>query len=126
MSGYPTVESWPSSLPATPLMGNFEEAFPNQVVRSQLDVGPPALRRRSTMTITQMSVTFGLTQAQATTLTVFFETTLVYGTHAFKWYNPRTGCTIAARFIEPPVLNARHFYWYTASLKLETFPYIAP
>jgi surface protein len=65
-----------------------------------------------------MSMMFGLTKVQATTLFDFFETTLVNGTKSFTYAHPRTGTTYSVKFTEPPQLVAKSFDWYDASVKL--------
>jgi len=126
MSGYPTEEVWPASLPVNPLMFNYQEDVSDQVLRSEFELGPISMRSRSAMTLTRLAVTFGLTRTQANSLVSFYEDTLVRGSKSFRWYHPRTGDVVAARFVSPPSLSAKFFDWYEASVTLETFLYIAP
>jgi len=127
MSGYPTLEAWPSAVPATPLMGEFDETLSDQTLRSSgFDIGPQSARRRSAMTLTNIAVTFGMTRMQANYFMTFYESTLAFGAKSFAWTHPRTGETIAARFASPPQFKTRQYNWYEVQTEFEIIPYIAP
>lgn len=96
------TDTWPSGLPDAPRPGGFREVVPRSSVRTQMDVGPAKLRRRSTGNVRFFQCIFELTLAQVATLDTFFITTLTGGSEAYNFDHPRTGATAEYRFLEPP------------------------
>jgi hypothetical protein len=115
--------TWPVSLPQRPLVQGFSEQAPDTLIRTQMEAGPPKVRRRFTAGIRTMGLQLHLTSEQVETLDGFHDATLQGGALAFDWVHPRTGSAITCRFAEPPGYApiARGRLW-TASLKLEILP----
>lgn len=115
------MAAWPASLPQDPLAPEYSERGGGNVVRTQMDVGPPKLRRRYTGEITEYAIGLYLTQAQVATLETFYTTTLVHGTTAFDWKDFRSGAsksyTFASRPIYAPAPNAGDTWHVSFSLQ---------
>lgn len=90
---------WPVTLPLRPLVEGFSDAAPNNVLRTNMDVGPAKTRRRSAAAPYPMTVQFSCTADQANTLYDFANTTLKGGALRFEWTHPRTGATIECRVV---------------------------
>jgi len=116
------VASWPGTLPQAPDFSTFQETSPNVALRTQMDVGPPKLRRRSTAGIRPFTMSFLMTQTQVATLETFYQTTLTGGTAAFDWTHPRTGSAASFRFVTPPQYHAIGPITYRVSCQMEILP----
>lgn len=93
---------WPGGLPATPLIDGYNEAEPDNRVRTEMAVGPPKMRRRATAGIRQFAIKLNLSKAQVETLSAFYRSTLSDGVLAFDFTHPRLGTTVSMRFAERP------------------------
>lgn len=112
---------WPVSLPQTPLL-NATAAFPDLLVRTQMEVGPAKQRRRQTAAAEAQDVPIQLTDAQRTTLESFFVTTLEGGALTFDYTDITTGLTASFRFRGPPLLRSIAPGWWAGVLPLEVMP----
>src|SRR5437870_11881029 len=97
---------WPASLPQTVFADGYKEEFPMNALRTQMDAGPPKMRRRYTAAFRPFTGTEIFTTAQVATLDTFFVTTLQGGALAFDWSHPRTGAAASVRFTKPPVVTS--------------------
>lgn len=85
------AESWPDTLPQTPLMdGNGISDVSNRVEFSP-DVGPPMRRQRTTLAQSVIGWNFNLTEAQRSTFKTFYDSTLAGGSATFMATDPFTG-----------------------------------
>jgi len=116
------TDTWPSTLPAAPSPQGFRELVPESTIRSQMDVGPAKLRRRTTGNVRLFAMTFELTLAQIAILETFFTTTLTGGSEAYNFDHPRTGVTGEYRFLEPPIYSNSGGDLWVASCRLELLP----
>lgn len=116
------ADAWPGTLPQAPDWSGYQETSPNVAIRTQMDAGPPKLRRRFTAGIRPFSMQFLLTQAQVATLDTFYQTTLTGGTEAFDWTHPRTGAAASFRFVSPPQYSALGPNVYRATCQMEVLP----
>jgi len=118
-----TNSVWPVSLPQEPLAQGFSEQAPSTVIRSQMEAGPPKVRRRFTAGVRNIECQLRLTPAQVDTLDSFFDTTVAGGSLSFDWKHPRSGAAVTLRFVEPPSYTplTRGTLWQ-ASLRLEILP----
>ena len=111
--------TWPSSIPQTPVLGNYSETFTNQTVISNLSGGPTERRRRTVINTYPIDVVFKMNKTQATTFVNFYKTSVHYGASLFTWTHPVTGATISAHFITAPQLTAETFDWYSIKVALQ-------
>lgn len=114
--------TWPSTLPQSIQRGSYQETLPNVSVRTQMDVGPPKMRRRFTAGYTPIQAEILISKTQAATLETFYNDTSVGGTLAFDWINHRTGSSAEYRFVKPPVYIPMGYERYRARLVLEILP----
>ena len=114
--------TWPTadSFPTAPLLGWTEKPGKN-VIRSETDSGPAKLRRRFTSAPSEFSMSFALTEDQATSLLTFFTDSCASGVKTFDGLShPRTGSSsVTWRFLEEPTLVYREFNGYFVGLRLE-------
>jgi hypothetical protein len=120
------IAIWPTAnnFPQVPQKG-FTESIGVNVIRSNMDSGPPKQRRRGSRPNT-MDLSFIMTTAQTTTLETFIKDTL-QGVKRFSFPHPRTTATVEARIV--PQSEGEFFrlqylapgYWQT-SLKFEILP----
>lgn len=111
---------WPTTLPV-PRQEGYSESPPNNTIRSRIDSGAAKVRRRFTAGVRQLTVAYALTQTEVGYLDTFYVTTSKSGSLAFNYTHPRTGATVEARFLEPPVYS--DFNWLAlATVKLEVLP----
>lgn len=117
------MATWPASLPQTPLIDGYQEAFPDVRLRTVMDAGPAKMRRRYTAAVTPIECRMVLTAAQVATLKTFYDTTLTGGTASFSWSNPRTSSAVTFRFAEVPIVSRiSGSIYYSAPLSLEIMP----
>lgn len=118
--------TWPASLPDHLEAGSYRESPPDLTIRTNMEVGPPAVRRRSTAGVRPIQGTLAaLTPAQVATLDDFYANTLASGAIRFDWVNPRTQAAVTMRMTDPPEYRARQAARgtrYDAALKLEVLP----
>ena len=115
--------SWPGTLPATPIIGGYQEVFANNVVRSDMDTGYAKVRKRSTAAPKIYRFVYSLTAAQVTTLNTFFDTTINSGADTFTMTHPRTSASETWRIISPPeVMTSANTSDYRAVVNMEQLP----
>lgn len=110
------MATWPSTIKVT--RDNYTETPPDRTIRSNMDVGPQKIRRRSTTAVRIVSLRLFLTQAQLTTLDDFYDANDAL---VFDFPDPRTGTTKRARFTMPPTYGLNETMW-DVSVKLEYLP----
>lgn len=116
------MATWPTSLPARPLVRGLTEGFPNIALRTEMDHGPAKMRRRFTAAVRPFTASMVLSAAQVTALETFYVTTLEGGTAAFTFTHPRTGAAGSFRFTAPPTVQAYSPGFYDVALNLELMP----
>jgi hypothetical protein len=94
--------AWPSSLPTQFLHGTYEEALPDGRIRTDMEVGPAKVRRRTTAAPRPMKGQMTLDNSQMGALSTFWTTDTVYGSRAFTMTHPWFGNTVLVRFVEAP------------------------
>lgn len=95
-------ETWPGTVPEEELAGTFTEEIEDNRATFGPEVGPPKLRRRSSVPTAVLSWEQHLTAAQFAALRTFYETTLQDGVLTFTRTHPRTGASGTFRFTGPP------------------------
>jgi hypothetical protein len=110
---------WPPPLPQGFLDGSNTETAENNLLRSEMDVGPPKVRRRTTAGAGMLEGIVFMTQAQHTLFLQFWRSTLRSGALAFQL------ATTLLRFKEPPswtTVRTSVGMCYQVSMKLEVLP----
>jgi len=75
--------AWPASLPQRFLDAGYSEEPGDNVLRSEMDVGPPKSRRRSTVAPKRITARMVMTKTQFASWKTYHEDTLADGTIAF-------------------------------------------
>lgn len=98
------MPTWPTtgSFPQCPLPGSWQRDRAPNLLTFEPDVGPPLVRRRSTVSTLNVSFAIVITTAQLATLDTFFESDCGEGSIPFDWKNPETGATEQWSFVDPP------------------------
>jgi len=95
---------WPAFLP--PCAETWEEFDLPVTVRTQMDIGPPKVRRRSTRTLRNVHVSFTMSHDQAMQLRDFFEIDLQGGVQEHSFRHPFRDDVEPFRFMEPPHITS--------------------
>jgi hypothetical protein len=117
---------WPTTLPDLQLLGLTEQRQEARL-RSQMDAGPPKMRRRFTAAVVQYQIPVIFTGAQKQTFDAFYKTTLLEGSLPFVWDDPVTDAAVSFTFREAPTFRLdlgglpNNRIW-TATLALERLP----
>lgn len=110
------MANWPSIIKVT--RENYSETPPDRVTRSNMDIGPQKVRRRSSLSVRQISLRLFLTTAQLDTLDDFF---LANDALVFNFVDVRTGDTKRTRFLGAPTYSFNETMW-DVTVKLEFLP----
>jgi len=110
--------TWPAALRDLWLQNSLKETPPKNMLRTQMDVGPVKVRRRTTSNVRQIGVQMFLTPTLVTTLDDFFVTTTKSGSLTLALKHPRTGTAGTYRFVSEPQY-APHNRGFIASLQME-------
>lgn len=108
--------AWPSDIPVS--KDNYTEEPPNNVIRSDMGVGPAKIRRRTILNVRNVGFTLCLTSSQFTTFDAFY---LANDATAFDFTNPRTNLSVRARFRSAPSYSFDETMW-RVNVELEILP----
>lgn len=113
---------WPSALPKAEARG-YTESPPDSRIFSEMDMGPPKVRRRFTAQIRPYEITIQMTKTELETFDAFFTVTTQGGSLPFDFPNPRGAGTIQARFGRtPPQYSSFNGGYCVVSFALEKLP----
>lgn len=94
--------SWPSELPQSPLIEDYEEITPDLSIRTPFDSGIDQVRPRFTNGVrSPLPMSFIMTTAQVAILDTFYMST-IKGSDAFDFKDPRTQQLVECRIKERP------------------------
>lgn len=110
------MATWPSQLQIS--KNSYNEAPPNRVLTSSMEVGMAKKRRRSSMYIRPLSLKLFLTPDLLQVLDEFY---LDNDVLVFDFTHPRTNLAVRARFTEPPSYSLNETM-YDVSVNLEILP----
>lgn len=113
---------FPSSLPQYLDTDGFEDEIPDDRLRSQTDIGPPMMRRRSSAKPTPVKGAQLLTETQFQTLKDFYNDDLDGGVLRFNWIGQTTGNAVEYRFVTPPKRSAIYNDLFVVEYDLEIMP----
>lgn len=98
-----TIIDWPADLPDCPQ--TWQEQDAPDIVRTEMDIGLPKQRRRSTLRKTNVSVQWTLDKQTHELFDQFYYTTLQQGIFPFYYNHPETGAQHSYTFAEAPAYN---------------------
>ena len=110
--------TWPSTLRGFFLKDGFQEVPPKNVIRTQMDVGPAKVRRRTTSNVRTYNCKIFLTMTLVATFDTFFVTTTRSGSLTILLKHPRTKVDGTFRFVGEPQYSRASQGW-TVSFQLE-------
>lgn len=107
---------WPSTVPI--IKPGHKESPPNRAVRSNMDVGPDKIRKRSSAAVRKIQIRMKLNDSQLDDFDEFFDEN---ETLAFDFTDPRTETLKRARFASVPTYDMDETMW-DVSVELEYLP----
>jgi hypothetical protein len=116
------MPSWPLTLQQRLESDGFSIEKGETVIRSEMDVGPVKVRRRSTRPIDMVSASILLTAVQYAAFETFYNTTTNGGTTPFDWVHPITEAAAVFRFSKAPQYQNVGNLMFKASFQLEIMP----
>ena len=114
--------TWPAGLPQRPLVDGYSNSFGDGAKRSDMDSGPPKVRKRFTATVEPLRLVFRLTRTQVAILRSFFTTDCQYGAIPFSFVEPVSGAAVRVAFSKPPAIQPRSAIRFDATLELDWLP----
>ena len=117
------MATWPGTLPtfAEFLHDSYRETAPDNVIRTQMSIGPDKIRKRGTAAPTICQGIMYMTTAQVATFRTFYDSTINYGADEFDTIHPRTGAAVSVAFIGQPMTAPRGTEW-NVSMAFEILP----
>lgn len=91
---------WPATL--RPNRSGASESPPDNTMRSNMEIGPDKVRRRTTANIRPFMFNMLLDDVGVQTLDDFYTLTTASGSLPFNFVHPRTEETVEARFVQKP------------------------
>jgi len=117
-----SVPTWPTTLPQSMLMSGYGGSPGDNQLRSNMDVGPAKVRRRSTAAPRKETGNVILSRDQLATFREFYDDILLSGALRFTWHDPTDPeTTVEMRFAEKPAWTAQEGF-FNVSLSLEILP----
>ena len=92
------MAEWPPGIPVFPLLEGFSYQPANTLLASEVESGPPKVRRRTTAGVERWSGTFLLTAVQTEIFRSWFENDLAGGALPFDQTHPVTDAWRSMRF----------------------------
>jgi hypothetical protein len=125
-----SIPSWPVTLPQKLTIDDFQQTLPDVLIKTDMDAGPPKVRRRFTAGIASVEGHIYVTSAQLETLIDFYNLSLLGGSLRFAWLDPTFQEYAEMRFTKPPTwqsinddINVGYQYYdYDVSMNLEILP----
>lgn len=113
---------WPITLPQSLLINGYSRTPPKLVSRTNMEVGPPKLRRRYTAGMQSISGAINVTSEQLATFNTFYNDTLLGGALRFSWYNPETRLDSEFIFTNEPSISSLSGDIYKIEMELGILP----
>lgn len=119
----PLPVSWPVDLPDC--AATWQESETPSTIRTDMDAGPPKVRRRFTGIWRRIEVSMNLTKDQFIILRDFYDNECAQGVNWHTFRHPYTNEIEQFRFVEPPALTSMSALAASASMKWEQLPFHA-
>jgi len=112
---------WPGTLPQC--VQDWQEQNEPVTIRTQMEGGPPKVRRRYSAPIRRIAVQMILPDdSQYLTLRDFFDSALSGGVGYFTFSHPWSGEQLTMRFVDPPKYEPLGFLAINVSMTWEILP----
>lgn len=113
------AQPWPLALQQNVNQAGFQESFGETTIRSNNDIGPVKVRRRSTRPIDTYTTNILVTASEYSVFKTFYNTTINGGSGTFTFNHPITGVLSEWRMSTPPSLSTIGFNTYNISMTWE-------
>ncbi|MET3611738.1 hypothetical protein ABID16_000043 [Rhizobium aquaticum] len=113
--------SWPNTLPQHFLREDFAGTSPDNLVASEMSIGPAKVRRRSTAAVSTMNGSMVMTDAEFTIFEAFVANDLAGRAKAFNFPHPRGGAPVLVRMTKSYTWVPDGIEW-RVSIQLEVLP----
>lgn len=113
--------SWPNSLPQHFLRDDFSSTSPDNLIASEMSIGPAKVRRRSTAAVYNMNGTMVMTDAQFTVFETFVANEIAGRSKTFNFPHPRGGAPVLVRMTKSYTWAPDGIDW-RVSFQLEVLP----
>ena len=111
------MATWPATLPTFQefIWDDFENVLPNNVIRTEMEIGPAKVRMRGSSAPELYQGRFKANSTKKATFKTFFKTTISYGATQFDIVHPYTGAAAVSRIVgQPKITSAGKDYFITA------------
>jgi len=112
---------WPSTLYGTILKDGVQETPPDNIIRTDMEVGPPKVRRRGTAAVRKFTFQMFLSGTLLAIFDTFYVTTSKSGSLAFNFRSLRTQVIGEYQFAAVPIYIPSE-QGYLISCQLELLP----
>lgn len=116
-----SAPAWPGTLPQKLLRDGFAEESPDNLIVSDMSVGPAKVRRRTTAAVRMIRGTLHMTSAQVSTFRTFVKTTIADRSQPFTFPDPYGGAALLVRMPTPYRVSAVGIDW-RIDIELEVLP----
>ena len=83
-----TTVPWPPALPQSFEIDGYSVRPNENVIREEMEVGPPKTRRRASVSTVDVTAELKLTESQRAYFDGFYKNVLFHGTRAFRMRDP--------------------------------------
>lgn len=115
------MTTWPATLPA-PLLSGYQEGQANNLLRTEMEVGPAKVRRRTQANVRPISFSLILDDAELEDLLEFYNTMTQCGALPFDFTDVRTSDTLSCRFNSTLPFQPLGGGLYSVNISLEVLP----
>jgi hypothetical protein len=116
-----TIPTWPVTLPQFFLRDGYSETAPDNLISSDVSIGPAKIRRRTTSAIRSIAGGIVLTEAQYAIFANFLASNLMSGALPFTFPDPHHGAPLLVRLHGPPTYAPDGIDWHV-NISLEVLP----
>ncbi len=116
-----TVPSWPAGLPQAFLKDGYSEEGADNLLASNVSVGPPKVRRRTTSNVEPITGSMKMTESQLAMLKGFVKNDIRDRSVAFTFPDPHGGSPLLVRMRQPIASSPMGIEW-RVQVALEVLP----
>ncbi|MBX4884046.1 hypothetical protein HJA90_10670 [Rhizobium bangladeshense] len=116
-----TVPSWPATLPQAFLKDGYSEEEADNLLASNVSVGPAKVRRRTTSDVYPITGSMMMSEAQRQIFRSFVQADTKDRAIAFTFPDPHGGSALLVRMRQPPSYAAIGISW-RVQIALEVLP----
>jgi hypothetical protein len=116
------MPEWPSTLPDEPIESGYEETFADNLLRTEMDKGPPKVRRRTQANVNKATFPFIFTKAELGYFTTFYKVDLAEGALPVDWTHPIHGTSIQFNIVPPVKVTPIGGGFFSVNLTVEILP----